>query len=158
MKAEVLLDAFSSATGAPTTFKRDEETLPAGTRAVQLKDSAVDSYFLDTFGRAERLKTCSCERTEMPSMKQVLHVMNGGTLNEKLSADAGRIPEGLKAGTVDAALVEEAYLASLGRFPTAEEASAVAAVLDQADGDDRRVALEDLYWGLLSSREFLFQH
>ncbi|NNJ24191.1 DUF1553 domain-containing protein [Alienimonas chondri] len=154
LKAEVLLDAFSSATAVPTTFKDQ----PEGTKAIQLKDSAVASYFLDAFGRAERLKTCACERTEMPSMKQVLHVMNGGTLNEKLSADAGRIKEGLASGKPDADLIEEAYLASLSRSPTEKEAAAVAAVLGAAEGDEKRIALEDLYWGLLSSREFLFQH
>ena len=158
MTAEVLLDAFSSATGVPTTFTRNERELPAGTRAVQLKDSAPDSYFLDTFGRAERLKTCSCERTEMPSMKQVLHVMNGGTLNEKLAADSGRVPAALQSGGSDREVVEEAYLATLSRFPTAEEAAAVGALLADAAGDRRRVVLEDLYWGLMSSREFLFQH
>ena len=155
LKAEALLDAFGDATGVPTSFEGE----PAGTRAIQLKDSAVDSYFLDAFGRAERLKTCACERTEMPSMKQVLHVMNGGTLNEKLAAkNVGRIAAGLAAGDSDAGLIEEAYLASLARFPTAEERAAVAAVLAAAEGDEKRVALEDLYWGLLSSREFLFQH
>ena len=101
-------------------------------------------------------------------MKQVLHVMNGGTLNEKLAADEGRIPAGLASGKADAELIEEAYLASLSRFPTAGEAAAVAAVLadaregdareGDAGGDAKRAALEDLYWGLLSSREFLFQH
>ncbi|MFH5804196.1 DUF1549 domain-containing protein [Alienimonas sp. DA493] len=154
LQAELLLDAFSAATDVPTQFK----DRPEGTKAIQLKDSAVDSYFLDTFGRAERLQTCSCERTEMPSMKQVLHVMNGGTLNEKLAAADGRIAAGLAAGKSDAALIEEAYLASVNRLPTDQEVAAVLEVLEAAEGDAKRLALEDLYWGLLSSREFLFQH
>ena len=158
LTAEVLLDAFSAATAVPTTFERDGKELPPGRRAVQLKDSALNSYFLDTFGRAERLKTCSCERTEMPSMKQVLHVMNGGTLNEKLADARARFAASAAAGATDAELIEEAYLASVGRFPTPGEAAAVAGVLSGAAGDERRAALEDLYWGLLSSREFLFQH
>ena len=153
LRAEALLDAFSDATGVPTTF----QDRPAGTRAVQLEDSAQASYFLDTFGRPERLKTCSCERTEMPSMKQVLHVMNGGTLNEKLAADDGRIAAALASGASDAALVEEAYLASLSRFPTPGEVSATTALLADTPADQERAALEDLYWGLLSSRAFLFQ-
>ena len=154
LKAETLLDALSDATAAPTRF----EDRPAGTRAVQLKDSAQVSYFLDTFGRAERLKTCSCERSDMPSMKQVLHLMNGDTLGDKLGAADNRIAAGLAAGRSDAELVEEAYLAGLSRFPTDEERAAMLDVLAGADDADRRIALEDLYWGLLSSREFLFQH
>ena len=42
------------------------------------------SGFLDAFGRAERVATCSCERTADASVSQALHLNNGRTLNEKL--------------------------------------------------------------------------
>ena len=32
------------------------------------------------------------------------------------------------------------------------------AALAEVPADARRAAVEDLYWGLLTSREFLFQH
>src|SRR5690606_20232086 len=57
LPAEVLLDAIAQATGVPTAFPGS----PAGTRALQLPDSAVESYFLATFGRPDRLITCECE-------------------------------------------------------------------------------------------------
>ena len=50
LKAEVLLDALSQVTAVPTVFKDQ----PANTRAIQLPDAGVASYFLDTFGRAIR--------------------------------------------------------------------------------------------------------
>lgn len=161
LKAEVLLDAASQATLAPTTFKEK----PLGTRALQLPDVTVESYFLDTFGRPDRLQTCECERTDMPSMKQVLHLMNGDTLNEKLSrvpdeeqggAD-NRIGLALAAGRSNAEIVEEAYLATLCRFPTGEEQARLLATLAEVPDENRRTAIEDLYWSLLTSREFLFQ-
>ncbi len=102
LKAEVLLDAVSQATLAPTTFKDK----PLGTRALQLPDVKIDSYFLDTFGRPDRLQTCECERSDMPSMKQVLNLMNGDTINEKLS----RVPDEKQGWTdnrIGRALVSE---------------------------------------------------
>src|SRR5205807_2030193 len=59
LKAEVLLDAISQVTAAPTAFKG----YAPGWRALQLPDSNVESYFLKSFGRPLRLLTCECERT-----------------------------------------------------------------------------------------------
>nr|MDQ3331187.1 DUF1549 and DUF1553 domain-containing protein [Planctomycetota bacterium] len=162
LKAEVLLDAVSQATLAPTKFAEK----PLGTRALQLPDVKVASYFLDTFGRPDRLQTCECERSDMPSMKQVLNLMNGDTVNEKLSRvpdekqgwTDNRIGLTLASGVSNDQIVEDAYLATLGRFPTEEEQAQLLAVLAETPADSRRVAIEDLYWGLLTSKEFLFQH
>ena len=71
---------LSDGSTAKTDFYKD------GTRALQLFDSAVTSYFLKTFGRNEREITCECERSNKPSMVQVLHLSNGKTLNENLRA------------------------------------------------------------------------
>ena len=68
-----------------------------GTRALQLADSSVDSYFLETFGRPDRLITCECERTDEPSMTQVLHLYNGETLNKKLESPDSRVAKSLAA-------------------------------------------------------------
>ena len=59
----------------------------------------------------------------------------------------------------DAALVDEIYLACLARYPTAAgtRPAARAAARRRARTDERRV-VEDVFWGLLSSREFLFNH
>ena len=47
LPAEVLLDAYSQVTQEPEKF----DGYPVGTRALQLPDTAVKSYFLDAFGR-----------------------------------------------------------------------------------------------------------
>ena len=117
MMAEVLLDAMSQVTGAATAFA----DYPAGWRALQLPDSNVDSYFLKTFGRPERVVTCECERTAEPTMVQVLHISNGNSLNDKLQAAGNRLETLLSAGTTDGAIIDDAYLAALSRFPTDAE-------------------------------------
>src|SRR5207244_948912 len=94
LMAEVLLDAYSQVTGVPTEFRTDLRNenqglggkYPLGIRALQLPDTKIASYFLKTFGRPDREKTCECERTAEPNVAQMLHIANGDTLNEKLMA------------------------------------------------------------------------
>jgi hypothetical protein len=166
LMAEVLLDAISQVTGVPTEFVTDlrnqnlgfGEKYPLGMKAQQLPDSMVLSYFLKSFGRPERQKTCECERTSEPSIAQALHIANGDTLNEKLSAKDNRITKILAKDLSNEVLIEEAYLACLSRFPTDVEKTKILATLEQAPGAERRAAVEDVFWALLSSREFLFNH
>jgi hypothetical protein len=154
LMAEVMLDAFSQVTGAPTAFK----DMPPGWRALQLPDSNIDSYFLESFGRAERKLTCECERTEEPSVAQVLHIANGETVNQKLKQPNNRLDQLIAAGTTDEKIVEEAYLSALCRPPTDQEKKQILDVLAgvKADAKQRREAIEDVYWSILSSKEFLF--
>lgn len=152
LMAEVLLDAYSQVTGAPTEF----QGYPKGARAIQLPDSKVNSYFLTSFGRPEREKTCTCERTSEPSVTQVLHIFNGDSLNKKLSAKGNRIEK--IADASPAQLVEEAYLSALARYPTDAERQKFEAALSGAGEKEKRAALEDVYWALLSTKEFIFNH
>jgi hypothetical protein len=153
LMAEVMLDGFSQVTGANTKF----EGYPATWRALQLPDSNVSSYFLKTFGRPERLITCDCERTAQPSMVQALHLSNGDSINQKLREPDNRIGQMLKANAPDAQIIEEAYLSALARYPSEAEKTQLAEILAQA-GDDKRAVVEDLYWSILTSKEFLFTH
>jgi hypothetical protein len=166
LMAEVLLDAYSQVTGVPTEFRTDlrnqnrglGDKYPAGLRAIQLPDTRTFSYFLETFGRPERSKTCECERTAEPSMGQALHIANGDTLHKKLTAKDNAITKLLAGKMDDEQLVEEAYLSTLSRLPSAKERHQILAELHQAMESERRSLVEDLYWALLSSREFLFNH
>jgi len=166
--AEVLLDAISDVTDVPTPFnqllypggdRRDTDAYPAGTRAIQLHDSAVDSWFLQTFGRNQRRITCECERSDEPSLVQVLHLSNGTTINEKLGTAENRLAKWLQQYESNDELLTEVYLTCLGRQPQPKERSEIVDVLNlAADAAERRVILEDLVWGIVSSREFLFNH
>ena len=156
LMAEVALDGLSQVTGVPSKFKG----YPAGWRAMQLPDSNVDSYFLKSFGRPERIITCECERTSQPSMGQALHMANGDTLNDKLRTKGNLIDRLLGAKASDAKIVEELYLAGLSRLPRESERKRILAVLAEgtAGGVKRRELLEDLFWSVLSSRKFMFNH
>jgi hypothetical protein len=166
LMAEVLLDAYSQVTGVPTEFRLDlrnqnrglGDKYPVGFRALQLPDTRTFSYFLETFGRPDRVKTCECERTAEPSMSQALHIANGDTLNDKLKKADNTVTKLLASGRSNEELIEEACLMTLSRSPTDVEKKKFANILKETSAEERRVAVEDLFWALLSSREFLFNH
>jgi hypothetical protein len=167
LTAEVLSDAISDVTGVRDSYTEialtDGTTAKTsayapGTRAMQLRDSAVKSAFLETFGRNPRDIVCECERSNQPSLVQVLHLSNGTTLNDKLAAKEGRITQILATDPAPGPLVEEAWLSCLGRQPTDAERKPFEELLTAAEPADRRPLVEDLYWALLTSREFLFRH
>ena len=124
LMAEVLLDAVSEVTDVPTDFTKivflgadvkDTKDYPKGTRAIQLHDSAVQSYFLQTFGRNQRRITCECERSDEPSLVQVLHLSNGDTINSKLSAADNRLTKWLAEFKSDPELLDAVFLSSVAR-------------------------------------------
>jgi hypothetical protein len=154
LMSEVLLDAVSQVTDVPSAFPG----YPTEWRALQLPDSNVESYFLKTFGRPERVITCECERSAQPSVVQVLHITNGDTFNDKLKADANRLSRRLAEGWTPDQIVEELFLAALARYPTDAELERITAVLAESGDESPRAALEDVYWSVLSSKEFLFNH
>ena len=64
--------------------------------------------------------------------------------------------QNLRLVVAEAALVDEIYLASLARYPTRAERDRLVALLPPPGGKEEREVVEDLFWGLMSSREFLF--
>lgn len=152
MSAEVLLDAISAASGANEKFAG----FPTGTRAIDLPDEAVGSYFLDVFGRSHRDTPCECERSYAPNLAQVLHLMNSPELQNKLADGRGLIAQGVAAKKTDQELIETMYLASVSRLPQADELKDAATYV--AGAKNRQAALTDMLWVLLNSKEFLFNH
>jgi len=152
VRAEVLLDAISQITETPNKF----QGLPLGARAVQIADGAVTNYFLTTFGRAKRESVCSCEVKMEPTLSQALHLMNGDAVNDRIKQ--GRVVSKLiQEKKSDREIVEDLFLRVFGRMPKDKEWSNV----QQAISDDpggRQLVLEDLFWALLNSKEFYFNH
>ena len=58
----------------------------------------------------------------------------------------------------DEKVVEELYLSAFSRYPTDAEKTRVLSTMAGPKDADRREVIEDLYWGVLSSKEFLFNH
>ena len=54
--------------------------------------------------------------------------------------------------------IEAAYLALLTRRPNEIEAAHFYSILDHTNGKKRMRALQDLYWSLLNSTEFSWNH
>lgn len=166
LMAEVMLDAIDQVLGTTTKFsevvfrgsdRRDYEFYQEGARAIELYDSAVDSYFLKTFGRNPRDITCECERSNEPSMVQVLHLSNGDTLNPKLADANNQIAAWIAAEQSSDEIVTALFVRALAREPTESELKTILNVVAEYE-EDRGLALQDAAWGLLTSPEFTFNH
>lgn len=164
MMAEVLLDAITDVTAVDEKFTeiafkgadvQKTEFYADGTDAIELYDSAVKSYFLNTFGRNDREITCECERSDEPSMVQVLHLANGDTINDKLTNEGSRLSNWIKDGRSDEQIVGDIFMTAVGREPTERERDGIQIALGDPNAK-RETVLEDVFWAVLSSREFLF--
>ncbi|MEP5506992.1 MAG: PSD1 and planctomycete cytochrome C domain-containing protein [Luteolibacter sp.] len=154
VRAEVLLDSISQVTKTEEKYKG----LPKGARAVQIADGNTSNYFLTTFGRASRATVCSCEVKMEPNLSQALHLINGDTVNQRIKQ--GNIVKGmLDAGKQPAEIIEALYLRALTRKPTdAEMKKLLSAVAEAKDKQQTIETLEDIFWALLNSKEFIFNH
>ena len=150
--AEVILDGVAQVTGVREKF----DNLPEGTRAIQLPDEAVNSYFLDVFGRPMRESPCECERPKEANLAQTLHLLNSNEIQSKIGGGQGRIAALLKEKKPNDQILEEIYLAAFGRMPHTDENKNV---LEYVQGQkEAKAAWEDVVWAVLNSKEFLFNH
>lgn len=151
IKAESMLDTISAVTDTKDKF----QGLPLGARAVQIADGVSSTYFLTTFGRATRETVCSCEVKMEPTLSQALHLLNGDTVNGKIQ-QGGLIPKLIATKKFPEERIIDLYLRCLSRKPTRAELDKLIPAL--AEGTNQPRALEDIFWALLNSREFLFNH
>ncbi len=149
--AENLLDCLTQVTEIQEKF----QGLPLGSRAVQIADGQTNSYFLTSFGRSLRTTACAGEATTEPTLSQALHMINGDTLTRKIG-ESKRLQTQLDAGQTPAQVVESIYIACLSRKPSPEEMTKLEALL--AAEPNARIAVDDILWAVLNSREFLFNH
>ncbi len=151
IRAEILLDVISQITETRDKFRG----LPLGARAVQIADGNTSNYFLNTFGRAKRETVCSCEVKMEPNLSQALHLINGDTVEKKIQQGAV-VKKMVDAKKSDDEILNELYLRCVSRKPTEAEVTALKASI--AENENRQQALEDIFWALLNSREFVFNH
>ena len=122
---------------------------------MQVADGNTSNYFLTTFGRATRGTACSCEVRVEPNLSQALHLLNGDTVNAKIR-EGKLIKRRLDEKKPPADILDELYIRCLCTAADGERERGPDGLL--AESSDKRQALEDTFWALLNSREFLFNH
>src|SRR5262245_57836147 len=151
IRAETMFDCITQVTDTKDKFPG----LPVGARAVQIADGSRSTYFLTTFGRASRETVCSCEVKLEPTLSQSLHLLNGDTTAGKIAA-GGIVAKRLAEKKAPEQVIEELYIRCLSRKPTAAEVKKLQDLI--APNPNKQQALEDVFWSLLNTREFMFNH
>jgi hypothetical protein len=152
LSAEQILDAISAATGVPEPFKG----YPVGTRAIELAEGGVNHPFLQAFSKPVRDTVCECAREEDPSLPQMLHLLNNKGMLSKVVSPQSRLALLVREKKDNAAVIEQIYLATLSRRPTAAEIDIASRHIDELG--DRTRGLQDLQYALFNLGEFLLRH
>ena len=154
LTAEQMLDAISQATGVPESFKG----YPLGTRAIELAEGGINHPFLQAFSKPVRDVSCECAREDDPSLPEMLHLLNNAGMLAKLKSPKSRLAVlAARREATSSSLIENVYLATLSRRPTATEIDIATRHVAVAKGDINK-AMQDLQFALMNSGEFVLRH
>jgi len=167
LPGEVAYDALVTATTAGNLLKDridDEVTVRGRAIGVGSGWSGLREEFQyagNLFGKPLRTINCDCERSSESSLLQTVYLQNDTEIFRQLDKRDGWLaelfPRGKSSGEpATAAWIEEAYLRTLSRLPTAEEKTIAAEYLSSAKDD--RHGLRNLLWALLNTKEFILNH
>jgi len=157
LQAEVLLDAVNQLADNPQSFSGVPKDRNGLTRAIQLPDESFSSYFLDVFGRPQRISACECERVSEANLAMILHLLNSDDVQGKITRGGGRADQLAKATDKrpDAEKVEEIFLWAFARKPSKGDLDAALAHI-QKNETAKKTAYENLIWALMNTKEFVF--
>lgn len=155
MSAEVLYDAVNQVTSAPSGFGGLPTDKFAPNRAIMLPDENFPSYFLDVFGRPQRISACECERVSEANLAQALHLLNSQEIQDKLTRGNGRADLFAKDPRPDQEKVEEMFLWVFARRPSAEHLNVAMEHINR-HAANKKLAYENLLWALINTKEFIF--
>jgi hypothetical protein len=151
LTAHQMADALAEVTGVPNRFGQLGKR-----KAIEINDPSTPSPILDTFGRCPRTNGCSSVPTPSLSLRQSLLLIGGDVVDGKVSSLNGYLVNLLKLEPTPEEVVENLYFRTLCRPPTDKERAHWAEVLKKSPSLGE--AAEDLFWALLNSREFAFNH
>lgn len=162
LSAEQLFDSLHNFFQVDAKFSE----FPGVTKAVQLpgpvsSSRAVNSLspsisFLRQFGQPPRLLACECERTNETTMSQAFALISSPELH-KLMTNKGNILTRLIQHKVPVReQIQTLYIRGLSRSVSESELNSLEKYLQSSP--DPRVALEDLAWGLINSKEFILRN
>jgi hypothetical protein len=155
MSAEVLYDAVNQVADSPPAFNGLPTDSHAPKRAIMLPDESFPSYFLDVFGRPQRISACECERVSEANLAQALHLLNSDEVQGKLARAGGRAEAMTKDARPDPDKVDELFLWALGRKPTPEQRDLALAHINK-NAANKKTAYENILWALVNTKEFVF--
>jgi len=156
MMAEVVVDVLNGALGVTENFGPE---VPPGVKAVEvapnrLQQSPTLTNVFRLFGRPLRTSTCDCERASEPALPQVLYLMTDPAVLTRIND--GRLKSLLASKKSDEEVVEELYLATLSRLPTARERERLVKYV--ASRPSRQAGFVDVTWALINAKEFILNH
>ncbi|MCH7987630.1 MAG: DUF1553 domain-containing protein, partial [Planctomycetes bacterium] len=154
LTAEVLYDSFHQVTSSTQGYSG----LPAGTKAIELPDPSVGTYFLKVFGQPQGDTACECERSQEANLAQSLHLLNSNEVQQKISGKTGRAA--MLAADKDRShevKMRELYRWVYSREPNASELKIALAHIAKHEKNPN-TAYEDIVWALVNTKEFLFNH
>jgi hypothetical protein len=154
MTAEVLFDAVCQVTGSPSEFAGLPKDRHSPARAIMLPDESFRSYFLDVFGRPQRISACECERVTEANLAQSLHLLNSDEVQNKLSRTNGRADQLAKDKRPDAEKVSELFFWAFARPPSAEQLDLALRHVERHQ-KNKKVAYENIIWALINTKEFI---
>jgi len=145
MHAEELYESLLTATQADEAARGEE--------AAKKKDAWL-SQFVIAFGTDEG----DDATTFNGSIPQVLMMFNGDLIKNAVSTGKGGYLDKIATGPINnAAKIETLYLAALARKPSTSELN-VANRMVMARKGDVVGALQDVWWAVLNSNEFIIKH
>ena len=161
LPAEVLLDALNQATGTTENMDMKYWHWPETMKIVEIPFAPRNdfvNFVLEQFGRPARnpAAQCDCERDPSVSVLQVLTLTNHPRVRQKIADPKGRVAQLVKDLKDDDKRIDELFLSTLGRLPSAAERQACLDYLRKAVSPEK--GLQGVLWGLLNTREFLLQH
>jgi hypothetical protein len=158
LSAEVLYDAMCQLTASPASFGNLPKDRFAPARAIQLPDESFQSYFMEVFGKPQRISACECERVAEANLAQSLHLLNSEEVQQRAAAGNGRADQLAKDPRSDEQKVEELFLWALARKPTPADMKFALTHIEQvtANKGSKKNAYENLVWALLNTKEFAF--
>jgi hypothetical protein len=160
LRADVLLDSVVAVTGVPRALPG----WPPGTKAIEFYPRSSGNTegpqpgdpFFATFGRSTRASVCACETKSNPTLSQTMHLAVGDTVHESLRR--GPVAENLdKTKSTPKEIVTGLFVRTLSRRPTAEELADLTEMVAGAEKEGPAIYY-DIFWSLLNSSEFLFNH
>lgn len=98
------------------------------------------------------------ENTFDGGIPQTLFLMNGALTRQAISAERGTMLHMVANSKISTEQkIEHLFLASVARKPTARESQAIKAIVERNPGNETQ-ALQDIWWALLNSNEFILDH